>query len=268
MQISYLGYPGTLGTDFIDYLILDEYVVTRMNRRYLSEKIIYLPNCYQCNDFSTVNKPIISRNELNLPEKSFVFSCLNNPIKINDEIVKAWSRILNMLDNSILWMLDYNIYFKKNLLMAFSKYGVNLKKIIFAPRVSYDKHINRLSQADLFLDTYPCNAHTTAVEHIWSEVPVLTLSGKTIASRVAGSINKNIGLSELICETYDEYEKRAIFLANNKKMLIEIKNKIKRNKKTMALFDTKLFANGIEEAFNLALENFRTKKQNEDIFIK
>ena len=267
VQISYLGYPGTLGTNFIDYLIFDEYVVTKTNRKYLSEKVIYLPNCYQCNDFSKTKQPKISRSELNLPEKSFIFSCINNPIKINDKMVKAWSRILNKTDNSILWILDYNIYFKKNLLIAFSKYAVDLKKIIFAPRVSYDKHINRLRQADLFLDTYPCNAHTTAVEHIWSEVPVLTLSGKTIASRVAGSINKHIGLSEMICKTYDEYEKKAIFLASNQELLIEVKNKIRRNKKSMTLFNTKLFANSIEKAFSRVLENFRTKKQDKDIFI-
>lgn len=268
IQISYLGYPGTLGTNFIDYLILDKYLVNKSNRKYITENIIYLPNCYQCNDFKSVVVDKKSEKKIGLPDNTFVFSGINNHLKLNKKIIKVWSNILNKCERSVLWLLDSHPLFKNNLINEFKKNDLDENRIIFAPRISYEEHLERLRHADLFLDTFPCNAHTTASEHIWSNVPIITVSGKTIASRVAGSIAKESGIKEIICKDFTEYEKKAIYFRHNNNALKNLKNTIINNKIKMPIYDTKKITKKIEDGLDKVWEKFILDKKNCDIYIK
>jgi predicted O-linked N-acetylglucosamine transferase (SPINDLY family) len=215
-QVNYLGYPGTMGSKFYDYIIADKIVITEENKKYFSEEVIYLTNCYQANQEKIeVSDKEFTKEYFDLPQNKFVFGCFNNSYKITPQIFNCWMEILKKTKNSILWLLQSDNLGQKNLIKEAKNKGINENRIIFAKRVSVEEHLKRISFMDLFLDTYPYNAHTTASEALRMKVPVLTLEGSSFASRVASSLLYNVGLEELVVKDFNHYIKTAISLANN-----------------------------------------------------
>ena len=250
IQVNYLGYPGTMGIDYIDYIIADNTVIPLESRRYYTEKVVTLPNSYQVNDRNRViSDRQFTREELGLPKNGFVFCCFNNNFKILPATFDSWMRILNTVNDSVLWLFQDNPAVAKNLRKEAEKRGIDSNRLVFAERLSMPDHLARQRYADLFIDTLPYNAHTTTSDALWAGLPVLTLIGKSFAGRVAASLLSAIGLPELIATTLEEYENLAIELAINPRKLNEIKQKLANNRLTTPLFDTPLFTRNLEAAY-------------------
>jgi predicted O-linked N-acetylglucosamine transferase (SPINDLY family) len=269
IQVNYLGYPGTIGAKYFDYIIADPILIPIENQKYYSEKIVYLPNSYQPNDRKRlVANKVFTKSELGLPEKSFVFCCFNNTAKIMPVTFDGWMRILNATKNSVLWLLLDNCKARLNLKKEMQVKGIDSNRLIFAESMSFSEHLARLKAADLFLDTFPYNAHTAASDALWTELPLLTYMGKSFHSRVAASLLNAIELPELITTTQEQYEATAIELANNSGKLKAIKNKLKRNRLTTALFDTPRLTRHIEIAYKQMYECYQADLSPNNIFIK
>jgi protein O-GlcNAc transferase len=224
VQVNYLGYPGTMGAKYIDYIVADKILIPLDAQSRYTEQVVYLPNSYQVNDRKRViSDKKFTRQELGLPEHGFVFCCFNNNYKILPEIFASWMRILNYVDGSVLWLFQDNSWVAENLKKEAKKQGITPNRLVFAERLPLSEHLARHRQADLFLDTFPYNAHTTASDALWAGLPVLTLMGESFASRVAASLLNAIGLPELITSSQEEYEALAIELALNPKKLADIK---------------------------------------------
>lgn len=257
IQVHYLGYPGTLGGEHADYLVADATLVPDSCQQYYAEKIIYLPNTYQVNDRKRqIASRRFSRNELGLPETGFVFCCFNNSYKITPDTFDGWTRILKRVEGSVLWLVADNSTAAANLRKEAEKRGLPGERLIFAERMPLPEHLARHRAADLFLDTLPYNAHTTASDALWAGLPVLTRIGEAFAARVAASLLNAIGLSELITTTQEEYEALAVQLATNPERLDEIRKKLVANRLTTPLFDTELFARQIEDAYQQIYERY------------
>lgn len=250
IQINYLGYPGTLAASYIDYLIADSILIDISNREYFSEKILYLPNSYQVNSskLSLSNKSF-TKKEFGIPEDNFVFCSFNNSYKIKPTIFNSWMRILNRVKNSTLLILVENEKAKANLNKEAMTMGVESSRLVFVGKLPVEEHLRRIQIADLFLDTFPYNAHTTASDSLRMGVPILTRKGNTFASRVAASLLSSLDLGELITSNQQEYESVAIELSTNNEKFMEIKNKLLNNLKTSSLFNSKLFTHHIESAY-------------------
>jgi tetratricopeptide (TPR) repeat protein len=258
IQVSYLGYPGTLGVDYFDYLIADKTLIPEASVQHYSEKIVYLPNSYQVNDrHRVIASTHFTKQEFGLPQDVFVFCCFNNNYKITPDIFDSWVRILKAVDSSVLWLLQDNSTAAINLQKEAAIRGLDPARLVFAKRTASPEHLARHKFADLFLDTLPYNAHTTASDALWTGLPVLTCMGESFASRVAASLLKAIGLPELVTETLDDYEALAISLATTPAKLKGIKEKLGRNRLTTPLFDTALFAIHIEEAYSQMYERYQ-----------
>lgn len=270
IQVNYLGYPGSIGAEYIDYIIGDKMIIPKSNQQYFSEKIAYLPNTYMVDDSNRIAaKTHLEKSEFNLPETGFIFCCFNNSYKITPDTFQSWMRILEKVENSVLWLSGNNAFFRNNLRNEASKKGIALDRIIFAERVADPGiHLARHKLADLFLDTSPYNAHTTALDALKSGLPVLTLIGESFTSRVAASLLNAIGLPELITHTQDEYESLAIELATDKKKINALKQKLAQNYATTALFDTRLFTKHIENAYQLMHERHQADLEPDHIFIE
>jgi len=250
IQVSYLGYPGTMGSRIIDYVIADPIVITADQRQFYEEKIVYLPDSYQANDGGREIPTIrFSKSELGLPEEGFIYACFNNNYKISEETWQVWMRILSRVEESVLWLFEDNIFSSENLRSQAVKMGINRDRIIFAKRAPHSEHVSRQMMADLFLDTLPYNAHTTASDALWAGLPILTCTGKSFASRVAASLLHSLELDELITSNFEDYEKMAILLATNRNKLEEIKHKLQQNLHTKPLFNTKKFTKNIERSY-------------------
>ena len=250
IQVNYLGFPGTIGADYIDYLIADQTVIPEESSGDYAEKLVYLPDSYQANDSSRIAPDAtISRSEAGLPPDAFVFCCFNNSYKILPSRFDLWMSILKKTDQSVLWLLEDNPSATTNLQLAAAARGVSPQRLVFGKRLPLDEHLARHKLADLFIDTLPYNAHTTASDALWAGLPVLTQTGKTFPGRVATSLLKAVGLPELITESEAEYEALAIELATNPIKLQAIKTKLENNRLTMPLFDTAGFTRHIESAF-------------------
>ena len=257
IQISYLGYPGTMGSDYIDFIIGDRILIPNEYKEFYSEKIVYLPHCYQCNDRKRIiSKTKYSRYDFGLPENAFVFCCFNNNYKIIPKIFEGWLRILKQVEGSVLWLLKDNSWVVENLKNEAEKNGVNPNRIIFAERIPLAEHLARHSLANLFLDTYPYNAHTTASDALWAGLPLITLIGKSFASRVSASLLSAVGLSQLITHSQDDYEALAIGLALDSSKLILIKNQLSKNRLSTPLFDTPAFAEALEALYVKIYKNY------------
>ena len=268
IQVNYLGYPGTSGANFIDYIIADKILIPKESQKYYSEKIIYLPNTYQARDSSLkISDKIFKREELGLPKNAFVFCCFNQNNKITPNIFDIWMRILKTVDKSVLWLLEDNSIAVKNLRKEAKKRKIDPKRIIFAKRMSMTNHFARHKCADLFIDTFPYGAHTTCSDSLWAGLPIVTLMGKSFASRVGGSLLNAINLEELITITEKEYEKLIMELANNSYRLKEIRNKLHKNRFTEPLFDTKLYTKNIELAYTKIYEKHLNKLPAKNIDI-
>jgi protein O-GlcNAc transferase len=258
IQVNYLGFPGTIGAGYIDYLIADARVIPEGSRQYYSEKIAYLPNSYQANDRKRViADQQFSREELGLPQTGFVFCCFNNTYKITPATFDGWMRILRSVEGSVLWLLGDDPTAAGNLRKEAEARGVSAERLIFSQRMPLPEHLARHRTADLFLDTLPYNAHTTASDALWAGLPVLTCAGQTFAGRVAASLLRAIGLPELITSTQEAYEALAIELATNPEVLGHIKHKLAANSLTTPLFDSKLFAGHIEDAYTQMYERYQ-----------
>lgn len=268
IQVSYLGYPGTLGADYIDYLIADKILIPKESQAYYSEKIVYLPHSYQSNDKTRVIASTnLSKEELGLPKHAFVFCCFNNSFKITPPVFDAWVRILKEVDGSVLWLLEDNLTAVVNLRKEALRRGLDPGRLVFAKRMDLPEHLARHRAADLFLDTLPYNAHTTASDALWAGLPVLTCMGESFAGRVAASLLHAIGLPEMITETGADYEALAITLAKNPSRLEAIKDRLHSNRMRTPLFDTPLFARHIEAAYTKIYERYQTGLPPDHIFI-
>jgi len=249
VQVNYFGYPGTTGADYVDYIIADRCVIPEDARPYYSERVVYLPDCYQVNSRRAIAERIPTRAELALPEEGFVFCCFNNNYKISPAVFGRWMRLLSQVRGSVLWLLEDNTVVVRNLRREAERKGVAPERLIFAPRVTMEEHLARHRQADLFLDTLPYNAHVTASDALWAGLPLLTCTGNTFASRVATSLLNAVGLPELITATHDDYEKLALKLATDSKLLADFRSRLARNRATHPLFNTDRFRRHIEAAY-------------------
>ena len=269
IQVNWLGYPGTIGADFIDYIVADKIIIPEPHQQFYAEKIVYLPNTYMVDDSKrTASTRVFTREEFGLPKNAFVFCCFNNDYKFNPQVLDSWSRILLTAKNSVIWISENNEYFRSNIVAEFESRGIDHDRIIFAQRVEMmADHLSRYALADLFLDTHPYNAHTTALDSLKAGVPVLTLMGQSFASRVAASLLNAIGLPELITNTQEEYEALAIDLAMNPQKLTDIKLKLAKNRLTAPLFDTPLFTKNLEAAYIKMIERYQADLEPEHISI-
>jgi predicted O-linked N-acetylglucosamine transferase (SPINDLY family) len=250
IQVSYLAFPGTIGGDFIDYIVADRILIPKEAQNGIVEKIIYLPNSYQVNDRNKkVSLSAKSKEDYGLPSSGFVFCCFNNNYKILPSVLDSWIRILNAVDESVLWLFGDNPFAIANLKKEAINRGLEPDRIIFAGRITLADHLARYQLADLFLDTLPYNAHTTASDALWAGLPVLTLPGKSFAARVAASLLNAVGLPDLAVNSQQEYESLAIELATHPEKLQVIKNRLKQNLLTAPLFDTPLFTKNLESAY-------------------
>ncbi|MBV8653301.1 MAG: tetratricopeptide repeat protein [Alphaproteobacteria bacterium] len=258
LQVAFLGYPGTTGADFIDYAIADRHVVTPASQAQFRERLVLLPDSYQPNDRQRqIAETGPTRAEAGLPETGVVFCCFNNSYKIAAEIFTIWMRLLNAVPGSILWLLEANQAVRDNLAREAVRRGVLPDRLVWAQRLPPPLHLARHSLADLFLDTLPYNAHTTASDALWAGLPVLTCPGETFASRVAASLLDAVGLPELATSSLADYEALALRLATDPASLAALKAKLAANRLTTPLFDSARFTRHLEAAYRQMWEMWR-----------
>ncbi len=254
INVNWLGFPGTMGMTsndrpLFDYILSDSFITPPDAASHYAEQLAILPHCYQPNDRKRPIGKQPSRESCHLPENAFVFCCFNQSFKITPEFFSVWMRLLNAVPNSVLWLLDSNIWAKQNLISQAAKNNIAAERLIFAPRMSIADHLARHIHADLFLDTSPYNAHTTCSDALWMGLPVLTCVGDTFAARVAGSLLTAADMPELITYSLQDYENKALYLANSSTELEKIKQKLHATKLTSALFDTNQFAHELENSY-------------------
>jgi predicted O-linked N-acetylglucosamine transferase (SPINDLY family) len=252
IQINYLGYPGTMGTDSIDYIIADKNIIPESEKKYYVEKVKYLPECYipEPKKNFLKSKKNFSKQDFNLPQNKIIFCVINSPLKINPKILNLWIRILKRVESSVLWIRANNELSKKNLFSEFKRKGIGVDKVVFAEKVrDMSDHLKRLELADIFLDSTPFSSHSTSYDYINAGLPMVTLKGNSFASRVASSIYSSINMNELIAKSEAEYENIAVDLANDKLKLEETKNRIKKNIKKSNLFKSKEFTKELEKVY-------------------
>ena len=250
VQASYLGYLGTMGASYMDYIVADSTVVTPESEGYYSEKIIYLPDTHQANDRKRrIADKVFTREDLALPANGFVFCCFNTNYKILPETFSGWMRILKAVPGSVLLLYANQKTTKANLQAHAARHGVEQHRLVFGERLPVAEHLARYRAADLFLDTLPYAAGTTASDALWAGLPLLTLTGEAFVSRTAASLLSAIGVPELITSTQEQYEQLAIELALSPQRLAEIRTKIQNNRLTSPLFDTPRFARNLEAAY-------------------
>jgi predicted O-linked N-acetylglucosamine transferase (SPINDLY family) len=268
IQLSYLGYPGTMSTNYIDYLIADQTLIPQEAQQAYSEKIAYLPYSYQANDRKRViSDKRFTKGDLGLPEQGFIFCSFNNNYKILPATFEIWMRILKAVDGSVLWLYEDNAAAADHLRQEAEKRGVHPSRLVFAKRMPLAEHLARHQLADLFIDAFPCNAHTTASDALWAGLPVLTLMGNSFASRVAASLLKAIELPELITSTPQAYEALAIEIAKNPAKLAALKQKLASNRLTTPLFDTPQFTKDLERSYVQIYERYQAGLPPEHIFV-
>ena len=269
IQVNYLGYPGTMGAEYMDYIVADPTLIPPESRQFYAEKVVYLPDTYMVDDSKRLpSGKVFTRQECGLPETGFVFCCFNNSYKFNEKMLQTWSNILRSTANSVLWVSENNEAFRKNLLLEFLKRGINSDRIIFAKRLdSMADHLARLSVADLFLDTNPYNAHTTAVDALKAGVPVLTFLGQSFAGRVAASLLNAVGMPELVTISLEDYEKMAIELASDAVRMEAIRARLAENRLIAPLFNTKLYTKNIESAYLEIYRRYLSNQSVEHLFI-
>jgi len=250
LQVNYLGFPGTLGAPYIDYIIADRIVIPADEEQFYDEKVAILPGSYQVNDDrGRAIAPAPSRSEAGLPDDAFVFCNFNQSYKLTPDTFASWMRILQQVDGSVLWLLEAAAPFANNIGAHAAAHGVAPERILFAPDRTPDQHLARLSLADLFLDGLPYNAHTTASDALWAGVPLVTQRGTAFPGRVAASVLTAAGLPELVTDSTEAYEALAVRLAKDTDALRAIREKLRANRASCALFDTDLFRRNIETAY-------------------
>jgi len=250
IQINYLGFPGTTGISNMDFLIGDEFVVPKNFQKYYSEKVVRMPNSFiNSIKYEYSNSKKVEQIS-SLPNESVVLAAFHKTSKLSAEVVNAWANILIKSENTYLWLKKPIDSVKENLLSFLTSQKIDKERILFAEHVSsYEEHVSRYCSADIFLDTFNYNGHSTLVECIWSELPFVTLLGKSFSSRVGGSILHSLDLDELICNSISEYVEKIVFYSSNKQKLKVLKNKIKNQKKSGVFFNQKVFTKNLEEVY-------------------
>jgi len=269
LQASYLGYPGTMGANYIDYLIADRTLIPQAHEHHYHERLILMPHSYQVNDATRrIADVVFSRHELGLPHSGFVFCCFNNNFKITPATFDVWMRILRRVEGSVLWLYQDNIAAAENLRREAATRGIDAARLIFAAFMPSPEHLARHRAADLFLDTLPYNAHTTASDALWAGLPVLTRSGEAFASRVATSLLTALRLPELITCSYEDYEELAVALAGDPRRLAALREKLARHRLTTPLFDTRLFTRNLEAAYREAYARYHADLPIENMHVE
>ena len=251
IQISYLGYPGTTGSNSIDYIIADDILIPKASEKFYTEKIIRMPNCFQCNDNKKeISQEKISRKQHNLPEKGFIFTSFCANKKITAKEFDVWMRLLKRIKGSVLWLYKSNQYSAENLINEATYRNIDPKRIIFASKLpSLKQHLARYSLGDLGLDTFNYNGHATTSDALWAGLPVITKIGESFAARVSASILYNLGLTDLITHSIEEYEEKAIYFANSTDKLMDLRKKLAELRETSTLYNSKLFTENLEDKF-------------------
>ena len=257
IQINYLGYSGTMGADFMDYIIADPVLIPTGYEHYYSERILRLPNTFMPTDNTRpISTRPMSRSEAGLPDDGFVFCCFNNNYKIRPQEFDIWMRVLLKIEGSVLWLRNSNEWSQTNLRSHVETFGVDPSRLIFASRVPMDEHLARHKLADLFLDTFTYNAHTTATEALWTGLPVVTKAGKGFSARAAASLLTAAALPELITETEQEYEELILHLASNPGRLAQVRKKLADNRLSTPLFNTELYTRHLENGYEQAYQRY------------
>lgn len=258
VQVNFLGFPGTLGAGYVDYILADRFVIPEAEQRYYAEKVVYLPATYQVNDSRRhLPQGAPRRSGHRLPETGFVFCNFNMNYKFTPAMFAVWMRILSQVEGSVLWLLEGNAAAPDNLRREAERHGIAGDRLVFAPFVAMERQLDRLQLADLFLDSVPCNAHTTASDALWAGVPLLTCRGGAFSGRVATSLLHAIDLPELVTENLEDYEALAVKLAGDPASLQAIRQKLVRNRQTAPLFDTDRYRRQLEAAYTTMWERFQ-----------
>ncbi|NVK14645.1 MAG: UDP-N-acetylglucosamine-peptide N-acetylglucosaminyltransferase [Rhodobacteraceae bacterium] len=257
VQISYLGYPGTSGVDAIDYMVADPVVVPPKYRKHYTEKVLYLPDCYQSNDDSRkASGNVPTRADVGLPEDALVFCSFNSPYKVSPEEFDIWMKLLKLVPDSVLWFYAAHDDIRANIRSEAKRRGISPERIVFAGFAKQEDHLARLPLADIFLDTFFVNAHTTASDALWAGVPVVTKVGKQFAARVAASLLHSVGMDELTTSTPQQYQALALKLARDRDYLTDVKARVKQGIETGPLYDTETFTRNFEALLEKTLERF------------
>jgi protein O-GlcNAc transferase len=258
VQVNYLGYPGTMGADFIDYIVADRFVIPEEHQPYYTEKVVYLPDSYQVNDSKRrIAERTPTRAETGLPDQGYVFCSFNNNYKLSPMVFDVWMRLLGKVEGSVLWLLASSAAAARNVKREAADRGIAPERLVFAPYAKLGDHLARHRLADLCLDTLPYNAHTTASDALWAGLPVLTCLGRTFAGRVGASLLNAIGLSQLISHSLEEYEALALELATNRALLADTRSQLAANRDTYPLFNTDRFRRHIEAAYTAMWERYQ-----------
>ena len=270
IQINALGYPSTMMVSYMDYIIADQVVIPEKNQKFFKEKIIYLPSFYQIsNDKKKISNKNYTYKDFNLPSDKFIFCCFNNILKINPNIFSLWMKILKKNENSVLWLKSNKTNVIKNLKLEADKCRVESDRIIFANKLeSSEDYLASYKLADLFLDTFPYNAHVTGCDALYSGLPILTLCGESFASRVGASLLNTLNMNELIAYSETEYVNKAYNLSINKKKIKELKQELSNPLTISKLFNSKLYVEKIETAYIEILEGLKNKNTPKNIYIK
>jgi protein O-GlcNAc transferase len=257
IQVNYLGYPGTTGAPFMDYILADEIVIQPQDYRCFSEKIVSLPDCYQVTDPNPgTNDELVTRSSMGLPQDAVVFCAFTTDYKISAQVFGCWMKILCSVPGSVMWLIVRSKLSRENLCSQAERHGIDSRRLIFADPLPKARHLSRIRLANLALDTFPVNGHTTTSDTLWAGVPVITLEGKHFASRVASSIAHAIGLDELVASDLNDYQKIAVELAINPDLLNQVRFKLECNKKSMPLFDTDRFVQYLECAYAIMWDRY------------
>ena len=256
VQVSYLGLPGTMGADFFDYIIVDRTVVPEDEKAFYSEKVAYMPHCYFVTDDKQDIAPVPEKVSTGLPPDSFVWCCFNRSYKLTPEMFGIWASLLGEISDSVLWLYCEDDTARANLVAHAAAMGVDAGRLIFASEVPKAEHLARMRHADIFLDCFPVTAHTTAVDALWAGIPVITIYGDSLTSRVSASILKAAGLPELIAHDKAEYRNLALQYARDRQRLSELKDRIFRSRKKVPLFDTALFASDMEKLYKAMWDEY------------
>lgn len=265
VQVNYLGYPATMGTGFMDYIVADTVLVPEENRQYYAEKIAYVSGCFQANDSRRIVGRECTRASQGLPDTGFIFCCFNNCAKITPEMFGVWMRILSRVPGSVLWLLASNEEAQQNLRLEAKKRGVAEERLVFASTVPLAEHLGRQRLADLFLDTLPFNAGATASPALWEGLPILTCAGQSFAGRMGASLLSAIGMQDLITTAAGAYEERAVEIGLKPEVARELKERLERNRHTTPLFDTAAFTRNLERVYAAMYERYQADQAPDHI---
>lgn len=262
IQVNYLGFPGTMGCDFMDYIVVDKFLTAVEQQPNFSERLVRLPCCYQPNDSQqSAAEEIPSRADCGLPEDALVFCSFNNNFKITPRVFDIWMRLLQTVPKSVLWLLEGNEFSAANLRNAATQRQIDVDRLVFAPRLPRPQHLARHVHADIFLDTFPCNAHTTASDALRQGIPIVTCAGETFASRVAGSLLHSVNMSDLITDSLDEYESLAVRLALSPEQIAQTKSRLKQHVADSGLFRGEVVARALEKAYARMWELYKSGQE-------